>query len=66
MIDQKRLARALVKVGFDLDLWPASLTAHPGWYDEPGPDDHLVFDSEQWGEDVAAAVTAAYEADEGA
>jgi hypothetical protein len=52
------LAAALLDVAFDLDLPPDEITAHPRWYDEPGPDEYLVFDSEQWSKDVAAALLA--------
>lgn len=52
------VAEALRDVAFDLDLPPNDITAHPGWYDEPGPEEHLVFDSDQWSRDVATAILA--------
>lgn len=60
-LDVDRLAKALRAIAFDMDLPPERITAHPRWYDEPGPDDHLVFDSDSWSKDVAKALAAEYE-----
>lgn len=65
-IDRERLARALSEVAFEFNLPPERITDWPQWYDEPGPDEHLVFDSDRWSGDVANAIADAYEDEEDA